>query len=1304
MTHSHLLWTFLAFAPLSLMAQSEFVHISTADYVVSDSLPLFTQELAVEQGNLQHEVTLVYPEYAPLSSEERKWVNKMEREVGRVSQPKLEISAVVEQKRKRLVVTFVPFVYKDGKWLRITSCKLKVVNASSAEKQGFSAPSLRTQSVAQATSFPVASSVLIPQAATATRAVAEEQQRWASSSVLSQGRWVKIRVEREGIYNLSAAFLRKAGFSQPERVKVFGYGGLQQDERLLFDTESEGVESQRVPDDLVEVPTLREGNQLLFWAEGTQRRNYNQSTGKWSHSNNYYSRYSYYFLTEGDAPLRISALATVESDAATTLDRVPFAAIWDEDQAGLYQGGRRMFDGHDFATHNQKTFNVNVADLAEDAGEVPVEVSFAAASSTSTTTAEVQLNGARLGQLSATAFNTLTSSATLDTKSFRHNIQEGANSFVVTTTAGNSARMDFVRISYPRLLKVQAIPYSFSPKSTGVTTLSVQAATASTRLWRIGQLGSPTAEVPLTHLSEGRATFTTDTPQRRFVAFNTSERYPDPQLVGEVAAQNLHADSGIDYVIIVPASGKLTQQAERLAALHRQHSGMAVKVVRADQLYNEFSSGTPDANAYRRYLKMLYDRADENISAPRYVLLLGKSPWDNRFLTDDWRRQNPDDYLLAYEQDASNYSIGTVNSYITDDFYALLDDGEGEAIVREKPDLATGRMVAITDEQAKVLVDKVERYLSNVDAGEWKNNVVMLGDDGDANEHMEDAERVAKEYLQGSNDRLNLSKIYWDRYNRVPSAIGYTYPMVRQQALRHMEEGAAIFNYSGHGAPFQVSHEASLALEDFKKTYNTRQSLWVLASCEIYPFDSREDNLAEEFLYQPNGGSIAFMCATRAVYATQNNALNRRFAYYVVGRDDRGKRITMGEALRRAKNDLLTPAGKSYREIDNSINKLKYVYFGDPALTLSIPTGSVVIDSINGKAVSSITNVQLSAGSVAHFSGHITTSAQDNGAIDAAFSGLLSATIYDRMETIVCKDNDGSAAQRNRLPLSFRERESTVFKGTARVEQGKFSFSAIVPRNISYSTDAARLSLYAVSDDKKTECNGVNEQFYLNGTANSATPDTLAPKVVAYLNQVEQADYAIVGQNATLIADISDDMGINASQGSLGHDMELTLDNEPSVSVNEYFTFSLGSYNRGQIVYPLRNLSPGQHTLKLRVWDVNDNTTTTTLRFIVSAQKGAETTLTTTENPTRQATTFVANFPASDQEVELLLEVTDASGKAVYAHRDNLAAGQGSWSQMWTLRSNSGAPLIAGLYICRLQVRYADGRKSTASYKFVVVE
>lgn len=1304
MIHPRFLWTFLAFAPLSMVAQREFVHISTTDYVVSDSLPLFTQELPVEQGGAHYDVGFYYPEYAPVSSEERKWIKKIEQEIGKVSQPKLDISTVVEQKKKRLVVTFVPFVFKEGKWLRITSCKLKVLGDTQSNLHDRRTLPLSEKSLS--TSFTGKenkqnTSTVLP---FDVEVVEKASQRWASSSVLNQGRWVKIRVEREGIYNLSVDFLRKAGFSQPSRVKVFGYGGLLQDERLLFDTESENELSRRVPDDLVEVPTLSEGNQILFWAEGTQLRTYDKTTQKWSHENNFYSRYSYYFLTEGDAPLRVKSLSAVTSTVSNTVEKVPYAAIWDEDEAGLFDGGRRMFEGHDFATQNQKTFSVSVPDLAEKAGLLPVEVSFAASSTTSSTTADIQLNGNSLGKLSASAYNSLTSSASLDTKTFRQSIREGNNTFAVTTTAGNTARMDYVRISYPRLLKVAANPYSFSPLTEGTTSLSIQAATPSTRLWRIGQKGSPTAEVPRASLAEGRAVFTIDTPKRRYVAFNSAERFPEPQLVGQIATQNLHADANIDYVIIIPASGKLTQQAERLAALHRQHSGLKVKVVRADQLYNEFSSGTPDANAYRRYLKMLYDRADDRNAAPRYLLFLGKSSWDNRFLTEDWKRENPDDYLLAYEADASSYSIGTVNSYTTDDFFALLDDGEGEAIEHEKPDVATGRMTAITNEQAKVLVDKVERYLRNEDAGDWKNNVVVLGDDGDANEHMEDAERVSKEYEKGSNNRLNMNKIYWDRYRRENSAIGLVYPMVRQQALQALKEGSAIFNYSGHGAPYRISYEAPLQLVDFKKTYNNRQALWVLASCEIYPFDSKEENIAEEFLYQPNGGAIAFMCAARAVYATQNNALNRRFAFHVVGRDDSGKRIAMGEALRKAKNDLLTFSGKSYREVDNSINKLKYVYFGDPALVLSIPTGSVVVDSINGKPVTKGTKMQLEVGSVARFSGHVTTSAQNTGDLDANFSGLLSATIYDRMEKVVCKDNDGSAASRNRSPFTFNERRNVVFKGNARVEKGKFSFSAVVPRNISYTNDLSRLSLYAVSDDKKTECNGFNEQFFLNGTAKTAAPDTLAPKVVAYLNQIEQADYAVTGQNATLIAEISDDAGINASQGALGHDMEMMLDNEAPISMNKYFGFALGSYNRGQIVYPLTNLSPGQHTLKLRVWDVNDNASTTTIRFIASTQRLAETTLTTTDNPARGATTLVANFPPSEKGGELFLDIFDASGVVVYQHHHNFGAGQGSWSQLWSLRTNSGARLTAGLYPCRLEVRYADGRKSTVSYKLVVVE
>ena len=68
----------------------------------------------------------------------------------------------------------------------------------------------------------------------------------------------------------------------------------------------------------------------------------------------------------------------------------------------------------------------------------------------------------------------------------------------------------------------------------------------------------------------------------------------------------------------------------------------------ADELYNEFSSGTPDANAYRRYLRMLSDKAQSEADMPKYLLLFGDCVWDNRMLTSGCRILNTDDYLLCF--------------------------------------------------------------------------------------------------------------------------------------------------------------------------------------------------------------------------------------------------------------------------------------------------------------------------------------------------------------------------------------------------------------------------------------------------------------------------------------------------------------------------------------------------------------------------------------------------------------------------------------------------------------------------------
>ena len=84
------------------------------------------------------------------------------------------------------------------------------------------------------------------------------------------------------------------------------------------------------------------------------------------------------------------------------------------------------------------------------------------------------------------------------------------------------------------------------------------------------------------------------------VAINTKGNFPSVKVLGNVPNQNLHAIEQADMVIIVPSNGSFLAAAERLAEAHRQKDNLSVVVVTASQVYNEFSSGTPDVTAYRR--------------------------------------------------------------------------------------------------------------------------------------------------------------------------------------------------------------------------------------------------------------------------------------------------------------------------------------------------------------------------------------------------------------------------------------------------------------------------------------------------------------------------------------------------------------------------------------------------------------------------------------------------------------------------------------------------------------------------------
>ena len=604
-------------------------------------------------------------------------------------------------------------------------------------------------------------------------------------------------------------------------------------------------------------------------------------------------------------------------------------------------------------------------------------------------------------------------------------------------------------------------------------------------------------------------------------------KIPAAQYVYGITNQDHHADGAADMVIIIPASQKLLKQAQRLKEFHEQHDGLRVTIVPADELYNEFSSGTPDANAYRRYLRMLSDKAQSEADMPKYLLLFGDCVWDNRMLTSGCRILNPDDYLLCFE---SENSFSAVSCFVSDSWFGMLGEGAGLYPSRELQDVAVGRFPVTYAEEAKVLVDKTISYAQNANVGAWQNTLMFMGDDGNGNLHMQDADEVANDVLTTYPAYL-VKKVMWDAYTRETSSTGNTYPEATKIIKQQQAAGALIMDYAGHGDPTQISHESVLKLNDFADFRNTNLPLWVTASCDIMPFDGLDANIGEYALLNDKGGAVAFYGTTRTVSSLYNKYINRAFIYRVLSLVD-GKPVTMGEAHRLAQNDLVSGNGPASGS-DVTVNHLNYSLLGDPALALNLPMRQIVVDSINGIPVAGAATLpMLKAGSIARMAGHI------EGADD--FRGVITATVRDSKETVTCRLNNTGKDGAEKA-FEYKDRTKTLYQGTDSVRGGKFAFSFAVPLDINYSNQSGLVNLYAVNTAKTLSAHGSSEQFTV-GESEEQKNDSIGPSIYCYLNSPSFVDGGNVNTTPFFVAKITDKDGINAAGSGIGHDLQLVID------------------------------------------------------------------------------------------------------------------------------------------------------------------
>ena len=1182
---------------LRTAAAQEFINIPPEEIRIDSVLPQYTCTFPLGDGYADslYEVSIAYPEFADMDAAEverfRSLHNRPLPEL-----PQIQSWVGVERKRASLDVAFIPLVCRDGRYQKLISFKLrKTATARAAELHGDdSRHPLRDR-----------------------RAAAD---RYADHSVLRSGRWVKLRISQTGVHQLTDELVRRAGFSDPSKVHVYGYGGAKQPEVLT-------ATYLQQTDDLKEIATCTVGGRRLFWAQGPVSWDIRTSTGR---NRNPYSSYGYYFITESDdEPLRADSAAFVGSFYPNNDD---YHTLYEVDNYAWFTGGQNLYDSQLYTAGSSHSYSLQVP-AGNSSGRLYITLTADAY-----TTATVSINDSVVGTMSISKpaeFNTASKSSS--TYSVRLREQ---NTVTVRELSGGNMRLDYISL-----------------------------------------------------------TFTTPRPAPDLLGAT----FAVPEIVGLLTNQDLHADQSLDMVIITPASGALNTQAQRLARHHQDKDSLRVKVIPADELFNEFSSGTPDANAYRRYLKMLYDRAEQETDMPRYLLLFGDCAWDNRMLSPAWANHNPDDYLLCYESDNS---FSDTQCYVMEDYFALLDDGEGgRHTSADKPDVGVGRFPVRTAEQAQVMVDKTIGYANNDYAGDWQNTLCFMADDGNRNLHMEDSKAIWS-LIERQHPGYNFNRIVWDAYNRTASSTGFSYPDVERLVKKQMKQGALMMNYTGHGSTYCLSHEQVVRLADFQEQTSLRLPLWITASCDIMPFDGQVANIGEEAVRNSKGGAIAFFGTTRTVYATYNKRINRFFTEHVLASTN-GVPNTMGDAVRLAKNSLVdyvdpdapTNSSKSASWRDLSTNKLHFALLGDPALRLACPTLTTVIDSIDGQAAGSA-DIQLSAGAEAVIKGHV----ERGGRRLDDFTGQVAVSVRDAEETIVCKVNNKGVDDKPDTAFTYVDRK-TLFNGNDSVSAGTFTLRFIVPLDNRYSYDAGLLTTYAVNSEKTLTAHGSSTDFSIGGTAD--IDDTgVGPSIYCYLNTASFTNGGKVNQTPYFHAELADDDGLNISGSSIGHNLELIIDGDinKTYDLNNYFTFDFGTYKRGTLGYSIPQLSEGQHKLLFRAWDVLNNSSTAELAFEV--EKGLTPHIYSLEclrNPASSSTTFAFTHDRTGSELSVTFEVFDMLGRLLWTQTEKSIPDTETFTIDYNLQAAGGQRLQTGVYLYRARVSNEGGEETLKAKKLIVV-
>ncbi|HAN78017.1 MAG TPA: hypothetical protein DCQ31_09725 [Bacteroidales bacterium] len=1087
-----------------------------------------------------------------------------------------------------------------------------------------------------------------------------------ANSVLKEGKIFKFRIANSSVYSISYSKLAELGFSSPANVKLYGNGGKQ----LSY------MNSDARIADLQQIPVKLINNSLYFYLEGSINETYNSFSTELEISKNQFSSNAYYYFVENtEARKLIESVDNSEIVTEKTITEGTKTIFHEKNENNLIKSGRKWF-GESFKYLTSYDYNF--------------ERSFAAGS-------QLLIKGAaavRAGSSSALSVSAFNQNQYADYSPVDLNSYEGRYaryetfSFSYTAGTGNSipikisylkpnssaeAWLDYFTVQYKQKITYTAGIQSFWHLETGLTTKNIAFSCAANKLinaWQVDSLHSVkeyTGALSGSNYSFKYANFNS---AAKFVLFSET----DAQTIdwtkegGFISNQNLHGLEIPDMLIITHQ--KFYAQAKRLAEFHASHDQLKVLVLTPELIYNEFSSGMPDVAALRDFVKMFYDRSKTSTKKIKYLLLFGDGSYDNSELAYGSKY-----YIPTYQSEVSDIFTG---SYTTDDFFGLLDDSEGEAL--GDLDIGIGRYPVNTEEQAKNMVDKVIAY-SNSDPGNWQTNICFLADDADDSTiHMEQADELANQ-AGVAEKSLVVKKIYADAYRQISTSQGSRYPDVNAKLKSEIENGSILINYTGHGSENGLGEEKMVTISDIRSWKNPNKlPVFVTATCEFSRYDDHElVSGGEEVLLNKYGGGIALFSTTRLVYSSPNFTLNQFFYTHALSRNENGERLRLGDIIRKTKNDMYY-----------GTNKLNFALLGNPAIKINLPELTIAIDSINGSEIQKTDT--LRALQTVKICGSIQDSDQQTV---QNFNGFINPTVFDKAYTTETLGNDQN------IPMHYTQSDNILYKGNAKIENGRFCFTFKVPKDINYTYGKGKIVLVGFSE--KQSASGAYENIVIGGTSTNYTEDNEGPEIGLFLNHKSFVEGGKVGENPTLLVDFSDLSGINTSGTGIGHNITLQLDNEIPTVLNEYYKTDWLDFTKGSLQYNLKALPQGSHTLSVKAWDVLNNSSTKTITFYVEeAATFRVNELSFFPNPAIEYTNIYFAHNQEGYAIDLTVSIYTSIGKEIEKIVFKNQYFDGNIAGPFELRFENRSNFPNGLYFCKFEITSESGAKTIIGKNFVL--